>query len=277
MADRKLRQVECAPDARARRARRNGADPFGFDPAMRERVKPLFRFLYKYYWRVEVEGIENVPAEGPVLLAANHSGTLPFDAAMISLAVEENHPSHRIVRMLYAKFVRELPAVGTFYQRLGGVEASTANGLTLLKRGEAVGIFPEGEQALGKPYHQAYCLRPFRTGVAHLSTRIQAPVVPVAVIGAEETTRALFRIPQLPEFLKVPFLPIPSLFPCGPLGLIPLPTKWRIRFGTPVYPAERYRRRAREHVMHECAEYVRAQVQRLLDAERLRRTTVIFG
>src|ERR1043166_8334312 len=128
---------------RARTAARNARiDPFGFDPVARERAKPFFRFLYKYYWRVEVEGLEYLPTEGPVLLAANHSGALPFDAAMISLAVEEEHPAHRIVRMLYAKFVTDLPYVGTLFSRLGGVEASTTNGATLLKRGEAVGIFP---------------------------------------------------------------------------------------------------------------------------------------
>jgi 1-acyl-sn-glycerol-3-phosphate acyltransferase len=111
---------------------------------------------------------------------------------------------------------------------------------------------------------------------------VQAPVIPVAVIGAEETTRALFRIAQLPNILRVPFIPIPSLFPLlGPLGLLPLPTKWRIRFGRPVlpidFPTRHYRRTAREQVMHECAEYVRREVQRLLDVERLRRNTVIFG
>jgi 1-acyl-sn-glycerol-3-phosphate acyltransferase len=274
-----MRQVECGGSRKSPPAtRRNGADPFGFDPALRARVKPFFRFLYKYYWRVEVEGLENVPESGPVLLAANHSGTLPFDAAMISLAVEDEHPSHRIVRMLYAKFVTDLPGIGTFFSRLGGVQASTQNGATLLKRGEAVGIFPEGEEALGKPYHQAYCLRPFRTGVAHLSARIQAPVVPVAVIGAEETSRALFRIAQLPNILRVPFIPVPSLFPVlGPLGLIPLPTKWRIRFGRPLLPVPRQARTPREQFMHERAEYVRTEVQRLLDQGRLRRSTVIFG
>src|SRR5437879_2126464 len=131
---------------------------------------------------------------------------------MMSLAVEDEHPAHRIVRMLYAKFVTELPAIGTFFSRLGGVEASTSNGAVLLKRGEAVGIFPEGEEALGKPYHQAYCLRPFRTGVAPRSTRRQAPVVPAA--------RAQF--------------------------------------------------------LHERAEYVRLEVQRLLDVERLRRRAIYF-
>jgi len=137
---------------------------------------------------------------------------------------------------------------------------------------------PWGEEALGKPYHQAYCLRPFRTGVALLSARAQAPVVPVAVIGAEETTRALFRIVRLPRLLRVPFIPVPSLFPLlGPLGWLPLPTKWRIRFGRPVLPVNPYPRSAREQVMHECAEYVRTEVQRLLDVERLRRSTVIFG
>ena len=117
---------------RKTRTARGSVDPFGFDPIARERAKPFFRFLYKYYWRVEVEGLEHLPAEGPVLLAANHSGALPFDAAMISLAVEDEHPAHRVVRMLYAKFVTDLPGIGSLFSRLGGVEASTTNGATLL-------------------------------------------------------------------------------------------------------------------------------------------------
>ncbi len=259
-------------------AESDAPDPFGFDPALRERVKPFFRFLYRYYWRVEVEGLEHLPAEGPVLLAANHSGVLPFDAAMISLAVEDEHPAHRIVRMLYAKFVNELPAIGTLFNRLGGVAASTTNGAVLLKRGAAVGIFPEGEDAMGKPYHQAYCLRPFRTGVAQMSWRGRAPVVPVAVIGAEETNRSLFRFARLPSLLRVPFVPVPSLlYLLGPLGVLPLPTKWRIRFGKPLAPFRVYTRTPREQFLHERAEYVRTEIQRLLDLERLRRSTVIFG
>ncbi len=262
----------------AKSTRRSTVDPFGIDVALRERMKPFLRLLYNYYWRVEVEGIENIPTSGPVLLAANHSGTLPFDAAMIAMAVEDQHPAHRIVRMLYAKFVTNMPTVGQFYNRLGAVQASTANGLTLLKRGEIVGIFPEGEEAMGKPYHQAYCLRPFRTGVAHMSARVQAPIVPVAVVGAEETSRPLFRIAQLPSFMKVPFIPVPTLAPLlGPLGLIPLPTKWKIRFGTPLDPVRPYPRSAKDAVMNERAEYVRLEVQRLLDRTRLNRTSVLFG
>jgi 1-acyl-sn-glycerol-3-phosphate acyltransferase len=271
-------QVQIGSSRKAKVARRANVDPYGIDVDFRERVKPFLRLLYNYYWRVEVEGIENIPTDGPVLLAANHSGTLPFDAFMISLAVEEQHPAHRMVRMLYAKFVTSLPRVGRLYNRLGAVQATMTNGLTLLKRGEVVGIFPEGEDAMGKPYHQAYCLRPFRSGVAHMSARVQAPVVPVAVVGAEETSRPLFRLARLPSFVPLPFIPIPTLAPLlGPLAMLPLPTKWRIRFGEPLDPVRPYPRSAREHVMHERAEYVRREVQRLLDDTRLKRRSVLFG
>jgi 1-acyl-sn-glycerol-3-phosphate acyltransferase len=225
-----------APAAAHRR--RRPADPFGYDPAFHARVRPAAEFLYRRYWRVETHGLEHVPAEGPALIVGNHSGGIPFDAAMITTAVDLHHPQHRLVRFLYDRFVADMPLVGNAYNRLGAVLASYRNAYRLLQTGALVGIFPEGVAGVAKGIGQRYRVQPFHTGFVRLSLSLQVPIVPVAVVGAEEIYPVIgkwTRLGPLKDVLNVPYIPITPLFPLfGLAGALPLPTKWHIRFGPPI-------------------------------------------
>ncbi len=244
------------------RVRRPVPDEFGLDPEFRDRTLPFFRLLYEKYWRVEARGMRNVPRNGPVVLVANHSGALPFDAAMIACALEEaRHP--RPARFLYDRFVENLPWVPDFYRKAGGVMASRENAARLLAKGELVGVFPEGVSGLSKLYSERYVLQPFSGGCIRLARRFGAPVVPVAVVGAEEIYPLVGRLKAIGQFLGAPYLPVTPFFPLlGPLGLVPLPSKWRIRFGKPIVvdrtPADRPDDGTAIRVL---AEQVRSRVQ----------------
>jgi 1-acyl-sn-glycerol-3-phosphate acyltransferase len=240
------------------------ADEFGFDPEFRARVLPLFRLLYEKYWRVESRGARNVPRNGPVILAANHSGALPFDATMIACALEEARCA-RPARFLYDRFVENLPWVPDFYRKAGGVIASRENAARLLAKGELVGFFPEGVSGLSKLYSERYVLQPFSSGCVRLALRFGAPIVPVAVVGAEEIYPLLGRWKAIGELIGAPYLPITPFFPLlGPLGLIPLPSKWRIRFGKPIVLDQTPADRLGGAVIRALAEQVRRRVQSMV-------------
>lgn len=211
-------------------------DDFGRDEAFIARVKPLADFLFNRYWRIEVEGLENIPPAGPCLLVANHSGMLPFDSWMIQYAVQEFHPTGRLVRFLIEEWFTNLPFLGPALMRMGQVRGSQVNAERLLRRGEIVGVFPEGVKGIEKPFRLRYHLQRFgRGGVVRLAMRTGAPILPVAVIGAEETYPLLYNSGFLANALRLPYFPVTPLFPwLGLLGTIPLPSKWSIRFGEPL-------------------------------------------
>ncbi|MCC6766909.1 MAG: acyltransferase family protein [Deltaproteobacteria bacterium] len=211
-----------------------GPDPFGIDPAFRARALPVLRFMFERYWRTEVSGLERLPA-GRALVVANHSGAVPADAFMMATALELR--AERRLRVLYDKFVDALPLVGGVYRRLGGVTASLANAERLLRRGELVGLFPEGIAGVEKHCTERYRLRPFRTGAARLSIRTASPVVPVAIVGAEEAYPVVARLYRAGRLVGIPWIPVTPTFPlCGVAGALPLPTKWTMHFGTPIAP-----------------------------------------
>ncbi|MHC4506770.1 MAG: lysophospholipid acyltransferase family protein, partial [Planctomycetota bacterium] len=166
------------------------------DLEFRERVVPFFRFLFERYWRVEVEGLKHVPATGPAILVANHSGALPFDGTMIVTAVRLAHPEPRPVRFLYDRFVDNLPGVRSFYRRVGGVAASYANTARLLADGHLVMTFPEGVAGVAKLFPDRYRLRPFSSSFVRLSLTHRAPIIPVAVVGAEEAYPLVARLEE---------------------------------------------------------------------------------
>jgi 1-acyl-sn-glycerol-3-phosphate acyltransferase len=270
--DREGPEVEFAADAATEAER---TDPFGLDLPFRQRVLPAARFLFERYWRVEVSGASNIPKSGPVLLVSNHSGALPFDGVMIVTAGELRRG--RVVRYLYDRFVEQLPPVASFYRKTGGAIASRESALRLLANGECVLIFPEGVSGVAKAFGDRYHLRPFSPGFARMALALDVPVVPVAVVGAEEIYPLVGRAEGVGRLFGMPYVPITPFFPLlGMLGTLPLPTKWFMRFGKPlkmkqVEPEMRWiQARAEAHAM-------RLRIQGMVMRLKSRRRSVFFG
>ncbi len=246
-----------------------------FEPAFRDRVRPAFQFLHDRYWRVETSGAGNLPAAGPALLVANHSGALPFDGAMIVTAIETQRG--RTVRFVYDRFVEKLSPVAKFYRKVGGVPATRENAIALLRAGELVLLFPEGVQGVAKPFGDRYRLRPFSPGFARLALALDVPVVPVAVVGAEEIYPLVARAEGFGKMLGAPYLPITPFFPMlGLLGALPLPTKWFLRLGKPIRLAPAEAEECSPRAALE-AQRVRRTIQGMVVRLKRRRRSVFFG
>jgi 1-acyl-sn-glycerol-3-phosphate acyltransferase len=215
-------------------------DEFGHDPDLVEHVlAPLLRPLYRHWWRVETSGLEHVPASGPALVVGNHAGTLPFDALMVALALLDEHPAHRSLRMLAADLAFDLPIVAPLARKSGNTLACAEDATRLLEAGELVGVWPEGYKGLGKPYRERYHLQRFgRGGFVEVALRTGSPIVPVAVVGSEEIYPMLANLRRVARLLGFPYFPVTPTFPTlGPLGAIPLPSKWLIEFCPPIETA----------------------------------------
>lgn len=272
---------QAAPDISDARAGASGAeaaapeDPFGLDPSFRQRVVPIVRFLHDRYWRVEVSGIRNLPTRGPVLLVANHSGAIPFDGTMIVTSVDLH--GGRILRFLYDRFVDDMGPVATFYRKVGGAVASRENAVALLRAGEPVLVFPEGVPGVAKPFDERYRLRPFSSGFARLALALDVPIVPVAVVGAEEIYPMVGRLEKVAGLFGMPYLPVTPFFPLlGPLGALPLPTKWFIRFGKPIRLTATEGETGAQRGGLEAVR-VRRTVQAMVRRLRAQRRSVFFG
>lgn len=253
-------------------ANTQGADAFGLDPEFRERVAPVFRWLHDHYWRVRLTGLRHLPADGPAILIANHSGALPFDGAMICTAVDS--AAGILVRYLYDRFVAGVPMVDAFYRKTGGAVATKDNARAMLEAGHHVLIFPEGVPGVAKSFDQRYQLRPFSPGFARLAAETGAPVIPLAVLGAEEIYPIVGRAENLGRSLGMPYIPITPFFPLlGVLGVLPLPTKWFIRIGRPMAIGQiEDEMRARAE-----ASLARRKIQAMVTRLRRRRRSVFFG
>ena len=217
-------------------------DEFGFDPELTDHVLlALLRPLYEHYFRVEVRGIENVPAEGGALVVANHSGTVPMDSLMTQIALLDHHPAHRHLRMLGADLVFQTPVISELARKSGTTLACNADAERLLGKGELVGVWPEGFKGIGKPFSERYKLQRFgRGGFVSAALKAGVPIVPCSIIGAEEIYPILGNVKTLARLLGLPYVPVTPTFPwLGPLGAIPLPSKWIIEFGEPV-PTDGY-------------------------------------
>lgn len=212
-------------------------DDFGFDPELTEQVfQPMLRGLYRKWFRTEVLDVKNLPAEGGALVVGNHSGTIALDALMLCVACHDEHPAHRHLRLLGADFVFRMPIVSELARKSGATLACTPDVERLLHAGELVGVFPEGFKGVGKHFSERYRLQRFgRGGFVSAALRTRKPIVPVAIVGAEEIYPLLGDIKPLARLLGMPYFPITPTFPwLGPLGLVPLPSKWLIRFGEPI-------------------------------------------
>jgi 1-acyl-sn-glycerol-3-phosphate acyltransferase len=263
-----------------RRNRDEEVDDFGLDPAYEERLRPLSEFLLKRYFRTKIEGIENVPAKGRCLLVSNHSGTLPLDGLMLRTALRLEHASARELRWLAEDFLFYLPFAGVFMNRVGAVRACQENAERLLEKELLVAAFPEGVQGIKKLYRDRYRLQRFgRGGYIRLALRMQAPLVPCAIVGAEETNPLLYRIEYLASLVGLPYIPVTPTFPLlGPLGLLPAPSRWRIRFGEPVSLDGHGPEAADDHVLvGRLSERVRATIQAMLETGVRERRSVWFG
>jgi 1-acyl-sn-glycerol-3-phosphate acyltransferase len=242
-------------------------DEFGFDPQLTESVfLPMLRPLYQSWFRVEVLGIENVPNDGGALVVANHSGTIALDALMLGLAVHDEHPRKRHLRLLGADLVFRMPIVSELARKYGSTLACNPDAERLMSTGELVGVFPEGFKGVGKTFAERYKLQRFgRGGFVSAALRTGAPIIPVSIVGAEEIYPMLGNLRPLARLLGVPYFPLTPTFPwLGPLGLIPLPSKWFIEFGEPI-PTEHLMDAADDPmVTFNLADQVRETIQQTL-------------
>lgn len=263
------------------RRRSEEVDEFGFDPKYEARYRSLFDFLHRYYFRIELEGIERIPAEGRCLVVSNHSGgPIPYDGLMLRAAVRREHPARRELRWLADDFVYYLPFAGTMMNRLGAVRACQENAERLLAGERLIAVFPEGVKGSGKLYKERYQLQRFgRGGFIRLCLRTRTPLVPCAIVGAEETNPLFYRVEHLTRALGIPYLPITPTFPAlGPLGLVPAPTKWKIRLADPVrFDAYGPEAADDQILVRRLAERVRATIQGLIDETLATRKSIWFG
>jgi 1-acyl-sn-glycerol-3-phosphate acyltransferase len=204
-----------------------GIDPFGYRPTTIGRALPLVHALYRSYFRVRCEGIHNVP-EGRVLLIANHSGQIPLDGAMIGAAMLFELRPPRLTRTMIERWVPTLPFISTFFARCGQVVGTPENARRLLTNEEALLVFPEGSTGISKSFDKRYQLQRFGTGFVRLALQTGTPIVPVAVVGAEEQLPSIGSFDTLARALNMPAVPV---IPTGP---IPLPVRYYLYFGEPI-------------------------------------------
>ena len=215
-------------------------DEFGFDPDLTDHVLlPMMRPWFSRWFRVETQGVENVPDVGGALVVANHSGTIPVDALMTTVALHDDHPAARRFRLLGADLVFSTPFMGALARKMGATLACNEDAERLLQGGELVGVFPEGFKGVGKPFSERYTLQRFgRGGFVTAALRTGVPIVPCAIVGAEEIYPMIGNVKTVARVLGLPYFPITPTFPLlGPLGAVPLPSKWFIAFGEPIETA----------------------------------------
>ncbi|MBB3049303.1 1-acyl-sn-glycerol-3-phosphate acyltransferase [Prauserella isguenensis] len=256
-------------------------DEFGFDPELTDTlVLPPLKLLYDKWFRVGAVGAGHLPADGGALLVGNHSGVLPIDSIMTALAVHEQHPQRRHLRMLGADLVFKTPVLGTLARKSGQTLACNPDAERLLRAGELVGVWPEGFKGVGKPFSARYKLQRFgRGGFASAAIRAGVPIIPVAVVGAEEIYPKIGDIKPLARLLGLPYFPVTPFFPLlGPLGAVPLPTKWTIEFGEPIL-TDAYEPEAADDPMRvfNLNDQVREAIQQMLYRRLARRRNIFSG
>lgn len=221
---------------RSLRSRGHEVDDFGYDAIYWQEIQPRIRYLYDTYWRVETSGIEHVPASGRALIVANHSGVLPWDAIILREALQIEHPHQRDIRPLIEDFAYALPYLSAFLRRIGIARADRRNAERLLREDKLVAVFPEGARGAAKLFEDRYRIQRFgRAGTIRLALTTGSPIIPAAIVGGEETHPVLAKSDLLAKWLGLPIFPVTPTFPwLGPAGLLPLPSKWYVRFGEPI-------------------------------------------
>ena len=250
----------------------DGVDPFGWDPDYARYAIAFATTLSRSYFRTVVSGIENLP-KGRVLIVANHAGQIPLDGIIIAISVflEGNPP--RVVRAMVEKWSQTLPFVSTFFAKCGQVVGVPENATRLLERDEALLVFPEGTRGLSKTFAHRYELADFGLGFMRLALETDTPIVPLAVIGAEEQYLSVANLRSVAKLLHVPYFPvIPQLFIPG--GQLPLPTRYRLKFGEPLYfrgdPDDD------DSVIEEKVWVVKATIQSMLNKGLMERKSLFF-
>ncbi|QSB14439.1 1-acyl-sn-glycerol-3-phosphate acyltransferase [Natronosporangium hydrolyticum] len=247
-------------------------DEFGFDPELTDAVLyPMLRQLYRRWFRTELIGDEHLPRTGPALVVANHSGTIALDALMLAVGVHDavddgNGVPPRYLRLLGADFLFRAPVMSSLTRKSGGTLACNPDAERLLRAGELVGVFPEGVKGVGKPFRDRYKLQRFgRGGFVSAALHTGAPIIPVGIVGAEEIYPKLGDIQPLARLLGLPYFPVTPTFPwLGPLGAIPLPSKWLIEIGEPIDTSEWAGQTDDPLVIFNLADEVRERIQQSL-------------
>jgi len=251
-------------------------DEFGMDEIVVRRARPLLDLLYEHYWRVELHGIDQIPDAGPCLFVANRSGLLPYDGLMVSHAIWRMRPTLQ-PRFMVADWLITLPFVQPYLARLGGVRACRENAERLIRSREAVLVFPEGQKGAAKVFRERYRLKRFgRGGVVRVALEMRVPIIPIGIVGAEEAHPILFKWGTPGRVVGLPFLPVTPTFPLlGPLGLLPLPTKWVIRIGEPISISHLAPDAARDELLiSRMNEELRSEIQVLVDTGLSDRSSV---
>lgn len=262
---------------RRRMAGEYEVDEFGFDPEFAAAIMPLARAFYERWFRVELRGLEHIPDKGGALVVANHSGTLPIDGLMLQVGIHDH--SDRDLRLLGADLIYQVPVLGHLSRKAGHTLACKEDAARLLDKGELVGVFPEGFKGVGKPFSERYKLQRFgRGGFVATALKAGVPIIPCAIVGAEEIYPKIADLRPLARLLGFPYFPVTPTFPLlGVLGLIPLPSKWMIQFGEPI-PIDDIDPSAADDPMtvFNLTDHVREVIQHMLYDTLLRRGPAFF-
>lgn len=266
-------EVSEAIDSLPNRVNEQGFDAWGFCPEEAKFLYSISRQIYNYF-RPEIYGIENIPA-GRVLLVPNHSGQLPFDGVVVGVSALLQAKPPRLVRAMAERWVSTLPFINELFARSGVVLGDPINCRNLLEDDQAILVFPEGARGSGKPWQQRYQLQPFGRGFMRLALQSHAPIVPVAVIGGEESIISIHNWKGLAKLLRAPYAPISPLLPIlGPLAYFPLPVKFRVYFGEPMMfdgPFD-----DEDSIIQEKVDQVQARIQQMVNDGLQARRSIFF-
>jgi 1-acyl-sn-glycerol-3-phosphate acyltransferase len=256
-------EVEKKIDGIPNRLSESGYDAWGFSPEYAKWSLSVFKILYEKWFRVETFGIENIPKKGRLLLVGNHSGQLPLDGVMVGAALALEAKPPRAIRALIEKWFPTLPVISEFMARCGQVVGTPANCVKLLENDEVILVFPEGVSGSGKLVWNRYHLQKFGYGFMRLALKTGTPILPVAIIGGEETYPALYNWKLIARLAAFPYFPVTPTFPfLGPLGLIPFPAKFRIFFDEPIlFEGDPD---APDAVLQEKVDIVRSAIQKMI-------------